>query len=206
MLTLIKDLGIIKGDRKRARRFGLYKCECGKEKVIVMYNVNNGHVKSCGCAQLYNGAITHGLRKHPLYSVWCNIKARCSDANRPDYERYGGRGVRICDEWENNFKAFYDWCISNGWERGMEVDKDIKSISLGIPAILYSPDFCSIVSRIKNNNNKRNIRYITINGITKNITEWTKVYDINISTVYSRISKGWSEESAIITPKIKKTA
>lgn len=58
---------------------------------------------------------THGLaNKHPLYGVWKSIKSRCLITTSVAYKDYGGRGITICEEWRDNFKAFFDWCISHG--------------------------------------------------------------------------------------------
>lgn len=69
----------------------------------------------------------HGLSKHPLHNVWHGIKCRCYGKSSKGYNNYGALGVIMCDEWKNNFKSFYDWAISNGWEKGLQIDKDIKA-------------------------------------------------------------------------------
>lgn len=83
---------------------------------------------------------THGLNDHPLYRKWNGFKTRCYNKNNPKYHRYGGRGVIVCNEWVNNFKAFYDWAILNGWEEGLQIDKDIKAHKLGKEGLIYSPE------------------------------------------------------------------
>jgi len=87
------------------------------------------------------------LITHPLYQVWAGIKDRCYNTNCKTFNRYGGRGVVICEEWKNNFKKFYDWAINNGWEQGLEIDKDVKAKELGIPPLLYSPEMCCFVTK-----------------------------------------------------------
>lgn len=90
--------------------------------------------------------IKHGLRSHPLYNVWSGIKDRCYNTNSHDYHNYGGRGVRMCDQWITNFKLFYDWCIKKEWKRGLQIDKD--KIGNGL---LYSPETCCLLSLKENN-------------------------------------------------------
>src|SRR5687768_3932019 len=102
------------------------KCECGKEKRLRLGRLKNGTTKSCGCLQKElqsNRRKTHGLTKHPLYNIRTNIIRRCYNPANDNFGNYGGRGVRVCDEWFNDFKAFYDWAIANGWRKGLQVDR-----------------------------------------------------------------------------------
>lgn len=141
----------------------------------------------------------HGLKKHPLYSIWCNIKRRCTVPDAPLYYLYGGSGVRICDEWRRDFKAFYDWCIANGWETGLEVDKDFKSKEK--PGKLYSPETCAIITSKINKRNKRSTDYLTHNGETLSFQEWAERIGISYRLFWFRIKKqGWSMEKIIENP------
>ena len=86
---------------------------------------------------------THGLSKHPLYAIWQGIKTRIYNSNSDNYFRYGGRGLDMDELWRESFTAFYDWCISCGWERGLvihRVDNDRG----------YHPDNCAIVTQAVN--------------------------------------------------------
>ncbi len=65
----------------------------------------------------------HGLRKHSLYSVWCNMKTRCYNKNRKEYKNYGARGITVCEEWEKNFLKFYQWAVSNNWTKDLSIDR-----------------------------------------------------------------------------------
>ena len=91
-------------------------------------------------------APTHRLSKHPLYRVWQDIKRRCYDPNFSPYPYYGGDGVTVCEEWLNHPENFIQWAVSQGWVKGMEIDKDIKQAGNKI----YSPEMCSIVSHRDN--------------------------------------------------------
>lgn len=90
----------------------------------------------------------HGLSKHPLYSVWEYMKARCYNKNTIRYNNYGGRGIRICDEWRNIPKAFIEWGLSNGWQKGLQIDRIDNDGN-------YEPSNCRFVTNRKNNLNKR---------------------------------------------------
>ena len=65
----------------------------------------------------------HGLSNHKLYSVWKDIKRRTKNKNRKDYDRYGGRGISICTEWELDFLSFYNWSNMNGYSEGLSIDR-----------------------------------------------------------------------------------
>ena len=81
-------------------------------------------------------------RKHSLYMTWSNIKTRCYNAKRKDYKWYGGKGIRVCDEWLNP-KTFIDWALANGWKKGLEIDRKDSNEN-------YCPKNCRIVTHKKN--------------------------------------------------------
>lgn len=196
----------IKGNRGiKVHRMGLYMCDCGNEVEVKMGHVNYGNRKTCGCGigTIKTGGAIHGLRKHRLYKVWADIKNRCLNPRTPQYRYYGGCGVKICDEWKNNFKAFYDWCMEEGWDMSKEVDKDMKPLLAGIKHRIYSPEWCSIVTKGQNNKYRKSTKLITRNGETKCIVDWCKQYGISDATYRLRLKKGWSKEKSLTTPLIK---
>ena len=96
------------------------KCDCGNEVLVRHGNLQKGFTKSCGCYHKEKfGDIN---RKHDmayktdLYNVWKSMKDRCYREKCKSYKNYGGRGIKICDEWRDDFKAFYDWSIKNGYK------------------------------------------------------------------------------------------
>lgn len=94
----------------------LCRCKCGVEKEIRLSHLRSGRSRSCGClnnemAKERNSK--HGLRKHPLYGVWKNMKNRCYYKKHDRYPRYGGRGIKVCEQWKNDFKNFFDWAVVN---------------------------------------------------------------------------------------------
>jgi len=104
----------------------------------------------------------------------------------------------MCEDWLNNFKSFYDWCIENGWQKGMHVDKDIKAREKAIEALLYSPEYCSIVSMGENIRNTRHCNVLEFNGEKKNIGEWSKYLGVHQSTLSNRIHiLGWTLDRAL---------
>lgn len=185
----------------------LYLCACGNEVEIPMSHVKGGTTKSCGCLHIERtkkSRTKHGLRGHPLYFVWKSMNQRCSDINGTYSKNYVERGVRVCDEWKNDFKLFYDWAISKGWTEGLEIDKDEIPKKLGIPALLYSPGMCSILTKKENMNATRRNHPITFQGETKNICQWQESLGFKSHTIISRLKRGWSLEKTMSTP-VKKT-
>lgn len=131
-----------------------------------------------------------------LYSRYKHIKERCYNPNSKSYHRYGGRGIKMCDEWLNNYQLFEDWCLSNGFQEGLAIDRIDNDGN-------YSPDNCRFVT-LKENNQKRNTtRWYTINGETKNLQQWCDHYGIKRGTVYTRLEHGWSIEDALTQPVSK---
>ena len=92
------------------RTYWLVACDCGSEvKSVESYSLKTGKVKSCGChrrnLRRKHGATSNGVRTQD-YIMWQNMKARCARKNHPEYSRYGGRGITVCDEWVSDFSAF----------------------------------------------------------------------------------------------------
>lgn len=106
----------------------LVRCECGNEKIVIGKNLTKGLTRSCGCMQGgrsgLHGAVkrTHGQAdKSPLYTCWINIHQRCNNPNNTDYRNYGGRGIRVCDEWRS-FETFQR-DMGPTWQRGLTIDR-----------------------------------------------------------------------------------
>lgn len=100
------------------------KCDCGKEKYVIPNVLVRGGIVSCGC---YNKehftSRTHGLRHHPLYPLWGYIVKRCTNPNCKDYKNYGARGIKICDEWRKRPDLFINYCLENGWNENLTIDR-----------------------------------------------------------------------------------
>lgn len=137
---------------------------------------------------------TNGLFKHPLFKVWAGIISRCYTPSSSGYKQYGLKGVKVCDLWRHNFLEFYNWAISNGWEKGLQIDKDIIPKKLGIPALLYSPELCSIVTKKQNCNLRASSRFIEYKGETKTVSQWAEEYGLNKTTLKDRLNSGWDVE------------
>lgn len=102
-LTAIKFIEM----RGNGNQHWLFRCECGNKKIICIYDVKNGRVKSCGCLLKTNGTFKHGMVNTRNYYSWTSMKQRCLNKNHQAYKYYGGRGIKVCEEWLNSFKNFY---------------------------------------------------------------------------------------------------
>lgn len=119
-LTVIKRNGTYISPKKTSRSpRWLCICDCGREVNITGRDLKRGSTKSCGClkAEIVKIASkTHGLEGTRIYQVWRAMKERCYLPTDKRYKNYGGRGIKVCDEWKDNFQAFYDWAITNGYK------------------------------------------------------------------------------------------
>lgn len=175
------------------------KCECGGKKVVGRDNLIYGHTKSCGCYKrdyLRKKHITHGLSKTKLYGVWETMKNRCYNPNSTKYKRYGARGILVCDEWKNNFEAFYNWAVLTGYKKGLTIERINNNGN-------YEPSNCRWLTNKEQANNKSTNKYITYNGQTKTLAEWCNVFNVPYSLFRGRLRLGWSIEKTFFTPRRK---
>lgn len=177
-------------------------CECGVVKNYALAKLIHEHTKSCGCFNidsLKKRRTVHGLYRHPLFRIWNSMRERCTNEKARAYRWYGALGVKVCDEWENDFLLFYNWCMGNGWVKGLHVDKDTKG-----DGMLYSPETCAIITRKQNIIERKVSTRVSYKGETKTTIEWGEIYGLKSSTVLYRIKHGWDIEEALTRPEKKK--
>ena len=132
--------------------------------------------------------------KKKIHRRWKAMKERCSNKNRKDFQHYGGRGIKVCDEWVHNFQAFYFWAKDNGFSPELTLDRiDVNKN--------YSPDNCRWVTQKEQCINTRLNSGITYNGKTQSITEWAKEYGINRTTLEARLKFQNSPIEKALLPK-----
>lgn len=130
------------------------KCDCGNEVTVSSSELRGERQVSCGCYNnerfiKENRQIKHGLRHHKLYGVWRSMKERCTLKTHKAWRDYGGRGIKVCDEWLNDFQCFYDWATKNGYKEGLTIDRIDNDSG-------YYPRNCRWVTMAVQNKNRRN--------------------------------------------------
>lgn len=184
-LTVIGDAPSLKTPSGQLKRKVRCVCECGVEKDYLLDLIRRGHTKSCGCFSTedrFGRLTTHGKSNSNIYKIHSSMIARCYNPNNPNFYRYGGRGISVCDEWRNNFEAYYDWVIKNGYKKGLSVDRIDNNGD-------YEPSNCRIATQKEQSNNTSRNVLITINGETKTLSQWSEIYGVNASSVCHRIFK-----------------
>jgi len=137
-----------------------FKCDCGTIIKKDYYLITSNTVKMCPKCSRENARlkkITHGNVKHKLYRKWQDMLNRCRNPKVDRYKNYGGRGIRVCQEWTNDFKTYFDWCMANGWEEGLQVDRINNDGN-------YEPTNCRIVKPLEQHYNKQNTVFVEYNG------------------------------------------
>lgn len=175
-------------------------CSCGTKRTVLANALLSGRSTSCGCYHsekqkdvARNNFSTHKESKTRLYQIWNAMRERCNTPSASNYMNYGGRGITLCDEW-NDYSTFREWALVNSYTDNLSIDRiDVNSG--------YSPNNCRWVDRIKQANNCRTNRYFTIDNITKTLAEWTREYNMPYSLVHKRLSKGMDIETALTKPK-----
>ena len=176
-------LTVIKIASKGKHTKWLCKCDCGKECIIFGCALKSGNTKSCGCLNselVIERQKKHGMNKSRLYKIYCQIKYRCYNVTYSEFQYYGGRGIKMCDEWRNDFMAFYSWAMANGYADNLTIDRIDANGN-------YEPSNCRWATQKKQQNNRRNNRVLTHNDETHTIAEWSEKTGINYKTLYSRI-------------------
>lgn len=184
-LTLIE-----KTEKRKGRQWGLFKCDCGNVKEIRIDNVTSKTTKACGCKKWQKGNkhhYIHGICYTRIYNIWEHIKKRCYNPKTRCYERYGGRGITMCDEWRKSPKAFYDWSMANGYADNLSIDRIDNNGN-------YEPSNCRWATDSEQSNNRRSCILITRNGKTQTMAQWCRELGIPYSRVQMRRSRGWSED------------
>jgi hypothetical protein len=165
-------------------------CECGTIKDVSGHRILSGESKSCGCYRYRKGQnSTHGLRKHPLYSVWRGIKNRCLNPKAPHWPDYGSRGIQICDRWKGSVQNFYD-DMHEGYQKGLHIGRINNDGN-------YEPTNCRWETPLQNSNNKRSNVYVTHDGRTHTPAEWARELFKKANTIQARIRRGKKDSDAL---------
>jgi len=164
------------------------RCDCGNTSIVTGSDLKNGHIRSCGCLKdEINSTIhtVHGMTQDPIHACWNNMKQRCQNPKASGYPLYGGRGIRVCDEWQD-FQTFYGWAVSHGYEEGLTIERiDVNGN--------YCPENCTWIPKSEQNNNTRQNHYLTYDGRTMPLNQWAREIGITSASLRYRIRAGWDE-------------
>jgi hypothetical protein len=128
-----------------------------------------------------------------IYSIWLNMKARCCNPNNPGYHNYGGRGIKICEEWHNSFQSFRKWAFDNGYTDNLTIDRINNNKG-------YFPENCRWISNLKQQSNRNNNIKISFKGKTKTISEWAREKNMSFNMLRHRLNSGINIEKALHLP------
>lgn len=193
MLTVIEA---IHDDAQHAWRWRV-RCDCGNEKIYQPNKVVRGLIVSCGCyrkTRLGPNPPTHRESHTRLHNIWCGMNSRC-DPSHVDAERYGKRGIRVCEEW-HDYTKFAEWARSHGYEDGLSIERiDVNGN--------YCPENCTWIPFPKQARNRRTTRWVEYQGKTMSLAEAAERAGLPYKQVHFRIKHGWTVEAALSTPLIK---
>jgi hypothetical protein len=186
-LTILKEVEPILYKKGAARRV-LCKCDCGKEKFIDFNSIRTSKSKSFGCLSKETSTklhTKHGLAmlstgvRHPDYCIWMKMKSRCLNPNDKSYKNYGGRGIKVCEAWQESFTSFIDdmgWRPNNKYSiERIDYNKD------------YCPENCKWILKSEQTKNCRRVKLIAYNGKEHCLTDLCKLLGLVYSTMRHRV-------------------
>ena len=170
---------------KNGRAMWLCKCDCGSVAVVMGKLLRNGGTKSCGCFREENRSNLnkkHAQYKTRLYHIWQHMKARCNNEHNRKFPAYGGRGIRVCEEW-SEFLPFYEWAIANGYSDNLTIDRIDNNGN-------YEPSNCRWATNKEQQNNTRKNRLVSHNGEVFTVAQLAEKYGIKKATLWARAIRG----------------
>ena len=167
-------------------------CDCGNHIFAPATDFMLGRPKSCGCIRGPHYSDIP-LDRDRIYSIYKGIKRRCYNPKCKEYDRYGGRGITVCDEWLNNFGTFRLWALSNGYQPNLTIERIDNDGD-------YCPDNCRWATMKEQNNNTSWNRRITFDGITLTVSDWAKKIGISQQALQKRLNN-WPIDRALTDPR-----
>ena len=175
-------------------------CECGNQKVVRADSLKSGMVRSCGCLKREQDKMNltknhrHKESKSRLHNIWLGIKKRCNDMND---DRYGGRGIRVCEDWMKSYESFRDWALNNGYSDNLTIERVDNDKG-------YYPENCSWIPQSEQAKNRRSTVWVEWDGKRKSIKQWSDYLGINYGTLHSRYYRSKMKPPELFEP-VKKS-
>ena len=197
-------LTVVRFDHKEnGRKYYLCQCDCGNFKIVSNHSLKSGNIKSCGCLhkeiliQRNKDNRIHHPENERLLRIWRAMLHRCYKETDEHYDYYGGRGIKVCDDW-HDFEAFQKWALANGYADNLTIDRLDGNKD-------YYPDNCSWATMTVQNNHKSDTKWLTYKGKTQSLSDWCRELGLDYFRIKARLnSLGWSVEDAFEYGKYKK--
>lgn len=177
------------------------RCDCGEIARCSTGNLKSGNSKSCGCLSAEvskrkdNKFRKHNKTKTPEYNNWVRMRQRCLVENNVNFPSWGGRGITICERW-NDFENF----LADMGTRPTPKHSIDRIDNNGN----YEPINCRWATMKEQSRNRRSNHFVTVNGVTKTIVEWAEISGLHQSTIFKRLAKyGWPPDQAVSRPPNK---
>lgn len=190
---------------RNGRTAWLCLCSCGNMKIISGDTLIRKHTMSCGCLNKHLSAIrfiTHGHTKlgnrTKAYNVWAGMIQRCTNTKKPNYSRYGGRNIAVCERWLHSFENFYaDMGDPPTPQHSIDrIDNDGN----------YEPGNCRWATQKMQCRNRHGNKILSHDGRDLCVADWVDIIGINKNTLFQRLYCGWSIKRALTTPAKKRTS
>lgn len=172
-----------KNDKRGEARW-LCQCDCGKSTIALSSHIRNYRIRSCGCLSrknkfLYESKYGNSTDYERLYHIFNGMRTRCYNPKDINYKNYGGRGIKICDEWLEDFFKFMDWSMQNKYQNNLTIDRiDVNGN--------YEPNNCRWINIKEQENNRRDNVFLKHKGKIKTLKQWAETINIPYNTLYSR--------------------
>lgn len=181
------------GNTVNGKALWLCKCDCGTERLVVGADLRQEKSKNCGCEnnkRIGNVRRIHGKTGTRLHVIWKNMRSRCNNPAHPGFATWGGRGVRICEAWDD-FTAFEAWAVANGYRDDLSIER------LNVDGN-YEPGNCAWATPLEQSVNRR---FVLRNADGVAWSQIAKANGIPVQLMHGRIHEGWPIEKAATLPK-----
>jgi len=146
MLTVLEEVSPTYDSNLKPARRMLCRCDCGRTYEVRLSSLLHSEIMACiecGYEKASKKRTTHNMTGTPLYKIWGYMKDRCYNKNKSNYHRYGGRGIKMCQDWRDDPQSFISWALSNGYKEGLSIDRINNDDD-------YKPSNCQFISQAEN--------------------------------------------------------
>ena len=192
-LTVIR-----KGPGNGKKTTWICRCTCGQECEKIGSDMQRKNRPITGCSRqcpvvreaIGRAQTTHGMSKHPAFAVWRSMNDRCALPTHQSWHNYGGRGITVCDRWQDSFESFWE-DMGPTYRRGLDMDRRDNNGD-------YTPENCHWVTRKQNTRNRR--KTLRPKGFPPDFWDIALAKGIQINTLYYRMKAGLTWEQIISIP------